>query len=104
MQDVIYTFTGSFLAMVFVFIAVVVFICVMVYWEVGYAFRKTPLDARKGIEKLYNRVCGRYGYAFDVGPAESYEVTEGIVRKELGDYLDEMQELLKSYFPARKEE
>ena len=101
MQDVIYTFTGSFLAIVLIVLAVFIMICVMLYLEVDWIFKKTPLDARKDIEKLFNRVCYRYGYAFDAGPAESYKVTEGIVKKELEDYLDELQELLKSYFPTR---
>lgn len=101
MQSVIYTFTGSFLAIVFIVVAVILLICVAVYLEVDWIFKKTPLDARKDIEKLYNRIISRYAYAYSEGPAESYKVTDEIVKKELEEYLADMQELLKSYFPTR---
>ena len=101
MQNVIYTFTASFIVAMFIAITVIGLVCLMVYLEVDWKFKKTPLDARKDIDKMFNRVCSRHGYAFDAGLAESYKITEGVVKKELEDYLDELQELLQSYFPTR---
>lgn len=103
MKEIMYT--GTFINYVFSLIFFVVLITgiviYVVYNEHKLRMEKTPLDARKDMDRLFLRML----YKSDIGlhaPIETYEAACKVAYAEINDYLLEMQRLAKKMYDIKE--